>query len=66
MKIDWTGITIDNGQCEYPDCPHCARAFLAWYKMRMAQMHVPRKKMGETVPFSDAAATSVKPSKDDP
>lgn len=51
-------------QCDYQGCPHCARAFFKWYKGRMNQMHVPRKNKGETVPFSDAAATSVKPPKE--
>lgn len=62
---DWTGITIDNGQCEHLDCPWCARHFLTWYKARMAQMDVPRKKNGEKIPFSDAAATSNRPPKED-
>jgi hypothetical protein len=45
-------------QCDYTGCPWCARNFLYWYKGRMDQMHTPRTNKGETVPFSDAAATS--------
>ncbi len=46
-------------QCDYPDCPWCARNFLYWYKGRIDQMSVPRK--NETTSFSEAAATSIIP-----
>jgi hypothetical protein len=55
-EINWTGITIDNGQCEHPDCPWCARRFLAWYKARMSQMHTHLR--GADTSFAEAAATS--------
>jgi hypothetical protein len=64
MEEDWTGITIANGQCDHPDCPWCAKIFLSWLKARMAQMSMPHKKMGETVSFATAAATSNVPGKD--
>lgn len=57
-ELDWTGITIDNGQCEHPDCPWCARRFFAWYRARMAQMHANLK--GSSTSFAEAAATSIK------
>lgn len=60
-EVDWTGITIANGQCEHPDCPFCARIWLAWYAARMRQMHMTRTKKGETVSFAESAATSVIP-----
>jgi len=40
-------------------CSHCARDFFRWWKTREAQMSVPRKKLGETTTFAEAAATSI-------
>lgn len=63
-KLDWTGITIDNGQCEHPDCTFCARIWFAWYAARMRQMHVqPKNKPG--ISFAEAAATSNIPPKEE-
>ncbi len=47
-------------RCTFLDCPFCTRDYWRWLKSRMAQMSKPR--MGETISFADAAATSVKPS----
>lgn len=58
-------MIISNGQCEHPDCPWCARIWLAWLAARMRQMQVPRRKLGETVSFAEAASTSIKPSRDE-
>ena len=57
-------LVLNNGQCEHPDCPWCARIWFRWYAARMNQMHVPRKNRGETTSFAEAAATSVKPPKE--
>lgn len=73
-ELDWTGITIDNGQCEHPDCPWCAQIWLRWYIARMGQMHTARNRKEypsgyvrekETVSFAEAAATSNIPPKED-
>lgn len=45
-------------QCDYPECPWCARLFLTWLRLRLGQMAAPRVKLGETVSFAEAAATS--------
>jgi hypothetical protein len=57
-------MIVSNGQCEHPDCPWCARIWLAWLAARMHQMQVPRRKLGETVSFAAAAATSNIPPKE--
>lgn len=56
--LDWTGITVANGQCEYPDCPWCAKIWFRWLASRMSQMGVPRRNKGETTTFAEAAAGS--------
>lgn len=61
-EVDWTGITIDNGQCEHPDCPWCARLFLGWLRARMGQMSAHLN--GAQTSFAEAAGTSIRPPRD--
>lgn len=55
MKGRFKNINNLAGAC-HPECRFCAIGFFRWLKGREKQMSQPRK--GETVSFSEAAATS--------
>lgn len=61
MSHDTEGLPF---WCEDPRCAFCAIQFMCWWKERMLQMSWADEKKGEKTPFSEAAATSVRPPKE--